>query len=71
MAGARALHRRAALRARRGHALGGIQSAHPRESTSEETANDPIRTHLRDMPVLPEFVGLTFAVYTGQEFERV
>ncbi len=42
-----------------------------RESTPEETANDPIRTHLRDMPVLPEFVWLTFAVYTGQEFERV
>ncbi|WP_101294439.1 30S ribosomal protein S19 [Halegenticoccus soli] len=39
--------------------------------SEEETANDPIRTHLRDMPVLPEFVGLTFAVYTGQEFERV
>jgi len=37
----------------------------------EETANDPIRTHLRDMPVLPDFVGLTFAVYSGQEFERV
>ncbi|ATW90085.1 small subunit ribosomal protein S19 [Halohasta litchfieldiae] len=37
----------------------------------EETANNPIRTHLRDMPVLPEFVGLTFAVYTGQSFERV
>jgi small subunit ribosomal protein S19 len=39
--------------------------------TDEETANDPIRTHLRDMPVLPAFVGLTFAVYTGQSFERV
>ncbi|MFT4891488.1 MAG: small subunit ribosomal protein S19 [Halobacteriales archaeon] len=42
-----------------------------RERTAEETANDPIRTHLRDMPVLPEFVGLTFAVHTGQGFERV
>ena len=42
-----------------------------RESGEEETANDPIRTHLRDMPVLPEFVGLTFAVYNGQGFERV
>jgi small subunit ribosomal protein S19 len=42
-----------------------------READPEETANDPIRTHLRDMPVLPSFVGLTFAVYTGQEFERV
>ncbi|MFW6436930.1 MAG: 30S ribosomal protein S19 [Halococcoides sp.] len=42
-----------------------------REAGEEETANDPIRTHLRDMPILPEFVGLTFAVYTGQSFERV
>ena len=42
-----------------------------READEEETANDPIRTHLRDMPVVPEMVGLTFAVYTGQSFERV
>jgi small subunit ribosomal protein S19 len=42
-----------------------------REAGEEETANDPIRTHLRDTPILPEFVGLTFAVYTGQSFERV
>jgi len=42
-----------------------------READSEETANDPIRTHLRDMPILPAFVDLTFEVYTGQEFERV
>ncbi|MFB6095001.1 MAG: 30S ribosomal protein S19 [Halodesulfurarchaeum sp.] len=42
-----------------------------RDADQEETANDPIRTHLRDMPVLPEFVGLTFAIHNGQEFERV
>ncbi|WP_336135996.1 30S ribosomal protein S19 [Natronomonas amylolytica] len=42
-----------------------------REAGEEETANDPIRTHLRNMPILPEFVGLTFAVHTGQSFERV
>ncbi|MHB9285543.1 30S ribosomal protein S19 [Halobacteriales archaeon Cl-PHB] len=42
-----------------------------READPEETANDPIRTHLRDMPVLPEMVGLTFAVHNGQSFERV
>ena len=41
------------------------------ESTADETADNPIRTHLRDMPILPRFVGLTFAVYTGQSFERV
>ncbi len=42
-----------------------------RNADPEETANDPIRTHLRDMPVLPEMVGLTFAVHAGQSFERV
>jgi len=42
-----------------------------RQASQEETANDPIRTHLRDMPVLPEFVGITFAVHNGQSFERV
>ncbi|PSP27416.1 30S ribosomal protein S19 [Halobacteriales archaeon QH_2_65_14] len=41
------------------------------ESEEEETANEPIRTHLRDMPILPEMVGLTFAVHNGQSFERV
>ncbi len=42
-----------------------------RDADSEETANNPIRTHLRDMPILPDMVGLTFAVHTGQSFERV
>ncbi|MDS0475497.1 30S ribosomal protein S19 [Natrinema sp. 1APR25-10V2] len=42
-----------------------------RNAGEEETANDPLRTHLRDMPILPEFVGLTFEVYNGQAFERV
>jgi len=42
-----------------------------RQANREETANDPIRTHLRDMPILPEMVGITFAVHNGQSFERV
>ena len=42
-----------------------------READPQETANDPIRTHLRDIPVLPEFVEKTFEVYNGQSFERV
>ena len=42
-----------------------------READAEETADEPIRTHLRDMPILPAMVGLTFAVHTGQSFERV
>jgi small subunit ribosomal protein S19 len=42
-----------------------------READEEETANNPIRTHLRDMPILPAFVGITFAVHNGESFERV
>jgi len=42
-----------------------------READPEETRNNPIRTHLRDMPVLPAMVDKTFSVYNGQEFERV
>jgi small subunit ribosomal protein S19 len=42
-----------------------------REAGEEETANDPIRTHLRDMPIVPAMVDLTFAVHNGQSFERV
>ena len=42
-----------------------------READTEDTANNPIRTHLRDMPILPEMVGITFAVHNGQSFERV
>lgn len=42
-----------------------------RNRGEEESANDPIRTHLRDVPILPEFIGKTFAVHDGQEFERV
>lgn len=42
-----------------------------RQADPEETAENPIRTHLRDAIVLPWYVGRTFAVYDGQEFERV
>ena len=41
------------------------------ERSADRSANEPIRTHLRDMPILPEFVEKTFAVYNGQSFERV
>lgn len=37
----------------------------------DTTASNPIRTHLRDMPILPRMVGYTIAVHNGQEFERV
>ncbi|RLF46877.1 MAG: 30S ribosomal protein S19 [Thermoplasmata archaeon] len=31
----------------------------------------PIRTHLRDMIILPEFVGHTIAVHNGKEYQPV
>lgn len=31
----------------------------------------PIRTHCRDMPILPEMVGLEFEIYNGKEFKKV
>jgi small subunit ribosomal protein S19 len=31
----------------------------------------PVRTHCRDMPILPDMVGLEFEIYTGKEFNRV
>ncbi|MEA1924455.1 MAG: 30S ribosomal protein S19 [Candidatus Altiarchaeota archaeon] len=30
-----------------------------------------IRTHCRDMPIIPEMVGLDFMVYNGKEFVKV
>jgi small subunit ribosomal protein S19 len=45
--------------------------AEARGAGEEETANDPIRTHLRNMPIVPDMVGVTFAVHNGQAFERV
>ena len=38
----------------------------------EKAGEDAVlRTHLRDMPILPSFVGRTFAVHNGKEFFRV
>ena len=31
----------------------------------------PIRTHRRDLVVVPAMVGVTFAIHKGKEFERV
>jgi len=31
----------------------------------------PILTHCRDMPILPEMVGLKFRIYNGKEFSLV
>ena len=37
----------------------------------KEKPGDNIRTHCRDMIILPSFVGHTINVYNGKEFQRV
>lgn len=38
------------------------------EKTKQGTRKKPIKTHIRDIPILPEMVGLTFQIYNGKEF---
>ncbi len=40
-------------------------------SINEGKKPKPIRTHCRDMPILPEMVGLEFEIYNGKEFNRI
>lgn len=65
----------------------GLLSARQRRTFARGLAEDPtkgkliadsraspdrvLRTHRRDMVVLPEFVGRTFAVYDGREFRNL
>ena len=37
----------------------------------KRSKSNTIRTHRRDMPILPEFVGKTIAVHNGQNFVEV
>jgi len=40
-------------------------------TAKEGKRKKPIKTHLRDMPILPEMIGVTIQVYTGKAFEEV
>jgi len=33
-------------------------------------SDGPVRTHRRDIPIIPEFVGKTVSVYNGKEFKE-
>lgn len=43
-----------------------IKSA--QKELSEGTQAKPIKTHCRDMPILPDMVGLSIMIYNGKEF---
>ena len=34
-------------------------------------AEEPVRTHRRDIPIIPQFVGKTVSIYNGKEFKDV
>jgi len=34
-------------------------------------ADGPVRTHRRDVPIIPQFVGKTVSVYNGKEFKDI
>ncbi|MDR3206592.1 MAG: 30S ribosomal protein S19, partial [Candidatus Methanoplasma sp.] len=36
-----------------------------------KSAEGPVRTHRRDIPIIPQFVGKTVSVYNGKEFKDV
>jgi small subunit ribosomal protein S19 len=37
----------------------------------KSTKDDVIRTHLRDMIILPSFIGHKIAIYNGKEFQQI
>jgi len=37
----------------------------------EKGRKELVRTHCRDIPILPEMVGLEFEIYNGKEFNRL
>ena len=41
------------------------------KKTPKSLDQKPIKTHVRDMIVLPEMVGLNIAIYNGKEFVKV
>lgn len=41
------------------------------EKVKAKGANKPIRTHYREALILPSWIGLSFAVHNGKEFQRI
>lgn len=49
----------------------GEEHQHLLKRVEKAGAGAVLRTHLRDMPVLPQLIGRTFAVHNGKEFARI
>ena len=61
--------RRSLLRQDMSHVLKKLLKA--RKVKEEGKYPRPIRTHRRDLVVVPEMVGLEMAVYNGKEFQKI
>ena len=44
---------------------------HIREARKRDGGKEPVRTHARDMIIIPEMIGLTVHLHTGKEFAPV
>ncbi len=51
--------------------LRGLPKEHKKLLARSRKAKGPVRTHCRDMVILPEFIGKQFNVYNGKEFVQV
>ncbi|MHA1727288.1 MAG: 30S ribosomal protein S19 [Promethearchaeota archaeon] len=45
-----------------------LRKAHKAQKKGKEIV---VRTHCRDLPIFPEFIGLTIGVYNGREFINI
>ncbi len=41
------------------------------KNVREGNSNEPIRTHVRDMIILPDMVGITINIHNGKEFNPI
>ena len=41
------------------------------KEAEKHSGNKPIRTHLRDMVVVPQFIGKKFAIYNGKDWNII
>lgn len=60
---------RAHARARRARSLTAVAEQKKTAATGEKP--EPVRTHLRDMIIVPEMIGSVIGVYNGKTFNQV
>jgi small subunit ribosomal protein S19 len=49
----------------------GLSREHEKLLADVRSGDDNIRTHLRDMIIMPEMVGKTIEIHNGKEFQKV